>query len=246
MRNISPDGLKGIFAQWTSDVFLLAITLVSDDLIPLTGVKHLRLCNDYVGQGVLPLTEFNPADVDTSADTIAVDVEGIDLFESSILNFMSTGTLPAPLDALTTYYVRNPTATTFQVATSPGGTPINLTSQGTGVHTLIDFQLYFSFPFSLTLPTDVEDSVPEATIEIDNVERSLAVAVRVAQDPIKVTTYVFRTDDPTIVEARFPDFELVDVKYDALIVRGRLSLDSFAEEPYPGGSFTPASFAGLF
>jgi len=46
------------------------------------------------------------------------------------------GTLPAPLVAGTTYFVVNQTSTQFQLAATLGGTPINLTSAGTGTNEL--------------------------------------------------------------------------------------------------------------
>lgn len=49
----------------------------------------------------------------------------------------SADTLPAPLSANTTYYVVNRTSTTLQLATTPGGSPINLTDDGTGLHYLV-------------------------------------------------------------------------------------------------------------
>jgi hypothetical protein len=36
------------------------------------------------------------------------------------------------------------------------------------------------------------------------------------------------------------------VSYDALVVEGELSLESFLREPYPAARFTPGDFAGLF
>lgn len=48
----------------------------------------------------------------------------------------SSDTLPAPLDANTTYYVVNRTFTTLQLALTPGGAAINLTDDGVGLHYL--------------------------------------------------------------------------------------------------------------
>jgi autotransporter-associated beta strand protein len=42
------------------------------------------------------------------------------------------GGIPVGLVLFTTYFVVNPTETTFQVSATPGGTPINLTSAGSG------------------------------------------------------------------------------------------------------------------
>ena len=49
--------------------------------------------------------------------------------------FSSTDTLPAGLDStVITYYVINPTTTSFQVSASAGGAAIDITSAGVGSH----------------------------------------------------------------------------------------------------------------
>jgi len=48
----------------------------------------------------------------------------------------TSDTLPAPLDANTVYYVVNRTSTTLQLSLTPGGSAINLTDDGTGLHYL--------------------------------------------------------------------------------------------------------------
>jgi hypothetical protein len=56
-----------------------------------------------------------------------VDIDGVRL--------TSTGNLPAPLKAGTDYFVVNETATSFQVAKTNNGNPIDLTNAGTGTIT---------------------------------------------------------------------------------------------------------------
>lgn len=51
------------------------------------------------------------------------------------LRLTTTGGLPAPLALGTTYYVRDPTTTTFRLSATTGGAAIDLTNAGTGVHT---------------------------------------------------------------------------------------------------------------
>jgi len=51
------------------------------------------------------------------------------------VRFSTTGTLPAPLQAGVDYFVVNATATSFKVASTMGGTAIDLTSVGTGTTT---------------------------------------------------------------------------------------------------------------
>lgn len=51
----------------------------------------------------------------------------------SAAGFQSFGTLPSPLQLDTIYYVENLSGKTFQVALTPGGAPVALTSTGTGM-----------------------------------------------------------------------------------------------------------------
>lgn len=48
--------------------------------------------------------------------------------------FTTTGALPAPLAVDTTYYVINPSGTTFQLSATVGGAAINTTNAGSGTH----------------------------------------------------------------------------------------------------------------
>src|SRR6185437_11565385 len=51
------------------------------------------------------------------------------------VQFSSTGTLPTGISPAFTYYVVAPTTNTFEVSTSPGGSPIAVTGAGTGTLT---------------------------------------------------------------------------------------------------------------
>jgi hypothetical protein len=51
------------------------------------------------------------------------------------VTFTTTGALPSPLVAGTTYYVNSPGTDTFQLAATVGGAAINTTTAGSGVHT---------------------------------------------------------------------------------------------------------------
>jgi hypothetical protein len=54
--------------------------------------------------------------------------------DSDPVMFSTTGALPTGLTANTVYYVRNKTATTFNVSLTPTGVLINTSSAGSGVH----------------------------------------------------------------------------------------------------------------
>lgn len=81
----------------------------------------------------LPKQTFFPADVNTGTDTITITSNGY--ASGQLVRFTTTGTLPGGLALNTDYYIINPTLNTFQVSLSFNGSAVNLTSQGTGIHT---------------------------------------------------------------------------------------------------------------
>lgn len=53
------------------------------------------------------------------------------------IRLTTTGALPTGLSTGVDYFVRNPTADTFQLATTSGGTPITLSGSQSGIHTVV-------------------------------------------------------------------------------------------------------------
>jgi hypothetical protein len=106
-----------------------------------------------------------------------------------------------------------------------------------------------NFPFCpvrVSLPDDSEETISEATLEIDNVDRDVMIAVRTAQSPPTITIQVVLASTPDTIEAQWLNFKLASVEADALVITGKLSLGNFLGEPYPGGSMLPSNFLGLF
>lgn len=106
--------------------------------------------------------------------------------------------------------------------------------------------LFTAFPFDITLPDDREDAPPRARLVIDNVSREIAEAVRAITSPPTVLIEIVRADAPDTVETSFPYFSMRNVKWDSGKVSADLTLEDFTNEPYPGLTFTPAYFPGLF
>lgn len=81
---------------------------------------------------------FATTDVNTSTETITVTAHGFS--RGHKISFSSSGTVPAGLTAGTAYFVIIVDANNFKVATSEvnawAGTAINITSQGSGTHTV--------------------------------------------------------------------------------------------------------------
>jgi len=122
--------------------------------------------------------------------------------------------------------------------------PIRLSSDA--VDTVSNGDLYSAYPFDLTLPDDPEEGITKARITIDNVHRDIIAWIRGLSSAPSVTILIVLGSDPDTVEAEYSNFELTNVQYDALTITGDLGITSFMGEPYPGDSFLPSKFPGLF
>jgi hypothetical protein len=114
------------------------------------------------------------------------------------------------------------------------------------VDTLSRSETYLAFPFDLQLPEEGEERPPRARLTIDNVSREIVLALRQIQAAPTVTMEVVRATEPDLVEASFPFFRLLDVRYDALVVEGELGVEDLTAEPFPAARFVPSLFPGLF
>lgn len=105
---------------------------------------------------------------------------------------------------------------------------------------------YVGFPFEIILPDENENTLPRATLRLDNVDRTIVQAVRSITSAPDVTMQVVLASDPDTVEAEITNFQLRNVTANAQVVEGELTTTQYDEEPYPAGRFTPNGFGGLF
>ncbi len=107
---------------------------------------------------VVTITNASPAVV-----TWAFSTHGMTGGEPIV--FTTTGTLPTGLTAGTTYYVlaASISSTTFRVAATPGGTAINTTGAGSGIHTGTVGSMTVGGTYSVLSVTDVDNFVIAAT-----------------------------------------------------------------------------------
>ena len=81
---------------------------------------------------------FNASNVNTGTSTITINNHGFNNHDP--VRFTTSGTLPSPLVAGTTYYIGNVTTNTFQVYTDqPLTSQVTLTTTGTGTSTVTFF-----------------------------------------------------------------------------------------------------------
>jgi hypothetical protein len=71
--------------------------------------------------------------VDPSTDILTVITGQTRFFDTDQVTLGTSDTMPTPLVAGTTYYVRDSTETTFKLALTSGGVAINITDEGAGL-----------------------------------------------------------------------------------------------------------------
>jgi uncharacterized protein DUF1833 len=106
---------------------------------------------------------------------------------------------------------------------------------------------YQNFPFTMTVPDDDDQHLPQATLAIDNIDRSIYAAVRnMGTVPATILFDLVSSETPDTFEYSSGPLTMRDVKVDALTVTGTLGFEAILNEPFPGDLITPATIPGVF
>lgn len=133
-------------------------------LLSLIGVVNMLI--DY-GTG-LNSNNFTGADVNTATDTITIASH--DYTSGQAVRLTSTGTLPSGISANITYYILNPDTNTFQLSASRESTqPLDITTVGTGTHTIQNVLPTFSIADANTIQTYTFVKGIKEVTEVDTV-----------------------------------------------------------------------------
>jgi len=127
--------------------------------------------------------------------------------------------------------------------------PLRFTSNGVDTTSTVDggSETYSSYPFRIILPSNVEVGITHGSIVIDNIDRSIVSAIRqISSEPCEVSIWVVLASSPNTIEAEFTGFRFANVDYNKLIVSGEITIENFLSEPFPGDTFLPSTFPGLF
>jgi len=103
-------------------------------------------------------------------------------------------------------------------------------------------ETYLAAGFDVKLP----DDDGRTTLSVCNVDRVMVQAIRSIDSSPTISLSVIMASDPDTIEVGPFVMQLVDVGYDAFTISGTLSFDDFLIEPYPGDTFSPGQFKGLF
>lgn len=105
---------------------------------------------------------------------------------------------------------------------------------------------FLQFPFTYSLPDDVDDRPPRLTLTVCNVDLAIGTAIReVSGDPITVTMVLVTADDPDTVQAGPLVFQLRETQITALTVSGTLQFADPFNEPFPADSMSRSLFPGI-
>lgn len=105
---------------------------------------------------------------------------------------------------------------------------------------------YTFVPIAVVLSGEDSESAPQASLEIDNTSLDLINLVRSLTAPATAKLEIVLASDPDTVEISFPAMTVGSADYDENAVRFRLEVDGLFSEPFPGTSFSPSMFPGLF
>jgi hypothetical protein len=107
-------------------------------------------------------------------------------------------------------------------------------------------ETFIGYPFTITLPDERDDGMPQMTLRIDNVSQAIVRALRSITRPPAIQLDVVLADSPDTLEASIPGFTLRRATYDALVVEGALTLEDVLNQGFPALSFTPSTTPALF
>ena len=108
--------------------------------------------------------------------------------------------------------------------------------------------VYTAFPFQVILPSDGVDERPRVKLSLDNIDRSIVIAIRSIPpgDPPMVQIDIVLASQPDVIDISFPGLTLRNVEYDQFVIEGDLVLDEDDREPIPWQTFSPQLAPGLF
>lgn len=105
---------------------------------------------------------------------------------------------------------------------------------------------YVFLPVTIKLPDDTEEGLGDMTIELDNINRAYIEAIRsVTSPPPELTVELVLDNALDTVEAQWPAFQMLEIKYNEMTITCTLKLETLEIEPFPAGSFNPSQFPGL-
>lgn len=105
---------------------------------------------------------------------------------------------------------------------------------------------YLYIGLRVQLPDEKDKGAPQSRLVISNIDRSIIPLVRSVNSPASVKIEAVLASDLDTVEFSVPALDMSTAEFNADEISFDLTMDAKVTEPYPSGSFSPASFPGLF
>lgn len=105
---------------------------------------------------------------------------------------------------------------------------------------------YVFYPVEVAWPTTDEESPPATTLTVANIGRELISTIRTLETSPTIGMALVLASDPDTIESEFNGFLFTDISIDAYTVKGSLTIDTGATEPFPHLLFTPSTAPGSF
>jgi hypothetical protein len=112
--------------------------------------------------------------------------------------------------------------------------------------TISNQKTYVFLPVRIKLPDDTDEGPGEMQLEVDNVHRAYTETIRSVSTPVTCQVDIVMDNALDTIDASWPEFKLINIKYNATTITGTLKLETLEAEPWPSGSFVPSYFPGLF
>lgn len=106
-------------------------------------------------------------------------------------------------------------------------------------------QTYLAFPFTMTLPQDIEGQTSTAQLTVDNCSRYLIDEIRLQEEPLTVKMQVVQASTMEVV-ASYVDYSVRDVRFSVTSLSMVLTLENYMQEPFPKDIMSQYLFPGLF
>lgn len=105
---------------------------------------------------------------------------------------------------------------------------------------------YVAWPFDLPFPEIGSDTLPNLTLTIDNIDQSIAAALKGILTPIDVTLQWVLRATPDTVEGGPLYLRMRSTEVGLVSISGSLIFEDLMNEPFPYDSYVPATAPGLF
>lgn len=170
----------------TTNTFQVS-TSIGGSAVSLTDVgtgQHTVTRKKYL------ISSFNPESVDFVTDEITIDAH--DFADGDRILLTTTDILPTPLVENQFYYIVGSTTNTVQLATSVGGSPIDITFTGSGLHYISSDITVLSFDSDV--PSNITDGSLIDFLQTNTGHRTYSYDVLIPIGGVSGNTISFATD----------------------------------------------------